>query len=69
MPCPLDIRAATIADAGTLARWDTYPHVREAVHDDGLTGFDCEWVEELQPRQDGAASFIAEVKEEAIGAM
>ena len=69
MPCPLHIRAATVADAGTLARWDTYPHVREAVRDDGLTGFDCDWVEELQPRQDGAAYFIAEVEREAIGAM
>ena len=69
MPCPLHIRAATVADAGTLARWDTYPHVREAIHDDGLTGFDCDWIEELQPRHDGVAYVIAEVEGQAIGAM
>ena len=65
----LGIRAATPADAALLARWNELPHVRAAVSDDGVRGFDCDWAEELQPRDDGGAYFVAEADGRPIGAM
>jgi aminoglycoside 6'-N-acetyltransferase len=65
----LRIRAATVADAGLLASWNSLPHVQAAVSDDGLTGFDCDWSEELLPRDDGSAYFVAEADGRPIGAM
>jgi aminoglycoside 6'-N-acetyltransferase len=63
------LRRATPADADLLGYWDGKPHVRAATSDDGQSGFDVDWLEELAPRSDGTEFLIAEVDGVAIGAM
>jgi aminoglycoside 6'-N-acetyltransferase len=63
------MRLATPADAAVLERWDSMPHVRAAISDDGRSGFDCDWTAELAPRDDGSAYFVAEAGGQPIGAM
>lgn len=65
----LELRPATLADVDQLQAWDEKPHVRAATSDDGQSGFDADWQDELAPRSDGSVYVIAEVDGVAIGAM
>ena len=65
----LNIRQASLDDVDMLYRWDSKPHVRAATSNDGSTGFDAVWEEELRHREDGTEFLIAEVGGMPIGAM
>ena len=63
------IRPATVNDAAVLYQWDEKPHVKAATSDSGEYSFEANWEEELEPRSDGSAFFIAETDGKAIGAL
>ena len=63
------MRRAEAGDIQALEHWDEMPHVKEATSEDGMSGFEADWAEELAPREDGCEFWIAEVGGRAIGAM
>lgn len=69
---PVRLRPATLADAATLAHWDTKPHVIAATTDDpaATRAFgDIDWAKEIAAASPVSHHLIADLDGRAIGAM